>query len=936
MRCGGNGRRAEACRAGVAASWLAICACVGAIGVAPELAFAQAAQKKSFNIPAGSLAQALAAFGKQAGQQVSYPSELTAGKTSAGVSGSLTASEALSAILAGSGLSYSFANASTVSISGADSGAGATVDGAIALDTIDVSGGGATDGFSADTPYYTAGSSTYISGEQIERFRGTSTGDMFSGTPGVLNGDNRNGAALDINIRGMQGQGRVPVSVDGAIQETTVYRGYSGVVGRSYVDPDFIGSVTIEKGPSAAADGAGAIGGIVRMDTIGVDDILLPGKNSGVRFKGGFNTNSSSVPAVGTWGGLAGTGNYPNSQIPSSFGGPDGMDRPGLLEPTGGYGSVAAAYRSETIDIVAAYAQRKNGNYHAGTKGDGIPEPTIRPRQIWQNGAWVDSPTESTVTIEGLNRFRPGEEVLNTSQDNSSILLKSTIRIADDQQIELGYMGYDSTYGEIMPSQLLWNPNGGAYQAWLNSVELKTYTAKYKWNPADNDLIKLKAGWWMVENSLTLPYQWYMTDQTPMPEIANWFGTDGRRWGLNADNTSTFDSGLGHVSLNYGGSYTYETIQPGKGTELDGRRGNRQEYSLFASGEWKPTRWLGLNASLRYSDFINKDTRPWTETTYPLRHGDQVINFKTSAERTAYRQANPGSTNLPTVSETKYGVYRAFKDNGFAPILSATVEPWEGIQFYAKYAEAIRMPSLFEATRGWSADPTAAGLDPEHAKTWEFGFNVLRDEVFFAGDRLRFKASYFDNDVDNYITRTDTPEGTLLMVNIDSARLRGIELSGSYDTGRFFGNMAYTYYTSTEFCVKPGQIRNVAYADRLCTEGGVSNSYVVNHLPPKDSISVTLGTRAFDEKLTVGGRITYIGKRPTSGLDGTSGTGLITHVEWDPYTLVDLFASYKINEQFQIDATIDNVTDTYYMDALTLGLMASPGRTIRTGITARF
>lgn len=33
---------------------------------------------------------------------------------------------------------------------------------------------------------------------------------------------------------------------------------------------------------------------------------------------------------------------------------------------------------------------------------------------------------------------------------------------------------------------------------------------------------------------------------------------------------------------------------------------------------------------------------------------------------------------------------------------------------------------------------------------------------------------------------------------------------------------------------------------------------------------------------------------------------------------------------------VANLTDRYYMDALTLGLMASPGRTVRLGFTVNF
>ncbi|KAA0907253.1 TonB-dependent receptor, partial [Aquicoccus porphyridii] len=110
-----------------------------------------------------------------------------------------------------------------------------------------------------------------------------SVGDLLQGIPGVQVGDSRNGGALDVNIRGIQGQSRVAVRVDGAEQALDVYRGYAGTQQRSYIDPDLVSSVTVDKGPSTRS---GAIGGSVEMRTIGVKDILVDGKDLGVRFTG--------------------------------------------------------------------------------------------------------------------------------------------------------------------------------------------------------------------------------------------------------------------------------------------------------------------------------------------------------------------------------------------------------------------------------------------------------------------------------------------------------------------------------------------------------------------------------------------------------------------------------------------------------------------------
>lgn len=106
-----------------------------------RVAYAQSAAQTSFNVPAGSLNRALATFGRQAGLQVTYLSSTGSGKTSPGFSGAATREQALARILQGTGLTYSFTNATTVAISQPAVNSGAvTADGSTLLDTIDVQG----------------------------------------------------------------------------------------------------------------------------------------------------------------------------------------------------------------------------------------------------------------------------------------------------------------------------------------------------------------------------------------------------------------------------------------------------------------------------------------------------------------------------------------------------------------------------------------------------------------------------------------------------------------------------------------------------------------------------------------------------------------------------------------------------------------------------
>jgi len=879
------------------------------VTVSAGLREAEAQQRAaSYSIPAGPLGAAISQFGDRANLQILYTADIVRGKRSNGVSGTISAPQALDQLLAGTGLKWRFTTNNTVTIEDASQPVHlgeADTSGTTLLQTITVTSGAGSN--PADLPFETAGSSAYISDQQIENFRGTSVGDFISGVPGVMNGDGRNSGAVDINIRGMQGQGRVPVIVDGASQETSVYQGYNGSTSGSYVDPDFISSVQIEKGPSMGADATGATGGVVRMTTLSVKDVLLPGKQYGIRLKGGFNTNSSSAPSAVTLAGMTGAGQYWYAEeIPTSFGASDGMNRPSFLNPTGGSGSVAVAGTSEFIDVVAAYARRKNGNYHAGKNGDDAAHPEFSPL-----GA-----TGSVVTNGGLTPYRAGEEVLNTSLDNESWLLKGTVKFDEGHTLELGYSRYSSNYGHILGSQA----NGifnSSYQGELSSIDLDTYTARYKWKPEDNDFIDLKVDTFLsrVDNRINATFN---SSGTLYPTYA-WAGSD--RWGITASNTSRFNTEYGDLNFTYGGAFTRENVGLPKGVSVEdvpglsvARTGSRKEASGFTSLEWKPIDWLTFNGGVRYSHFESLDEGVRDNA------GQLLPNFERSS-------------------------------GGWSPSASLLIEPLDGFQLYGKVASALRSPSIFETLQGGSFGlPVAENpIDPERNRSFEVGANYLENNVFLTGDKVRFHAAYFDNDIDNYITRSNVGRklsngnisyGILGRVNLDYAQMRGVEATAEYDTGKYFGSVGWNHYTHVMFCAKPGTI-DPSFTQ--CSSGGLFNSFSLQQVPPKDTITVNLGGRFFEDKLTVGSRLTYVGKRFVEGIgDGSENTSSAPGIssirpsKWNPYTLLDVYASYRFNEHTTLDLAVDNVTDRYYVDALNAIPVAAPGRTVRGSLTLKF
>ncbi|PRX09588.1 UNVERIFIED_ORG: hemoglobin/transferrin/lactoferrin receptor protein [Martelella mediterranea] len=813
-----------------------------------------ALQTHQFNIPAQAMLAALADFTAATDIQVIRQGDEAITGRSDAVSGNLTADTALRTLLRSSGYAYRFTGNRTAVIfrpTGEEIPLD-TLGESILLDTIDVNVVG---GAPADIPYQTPGSGAYISSERIQRLRGNAPGDIFVGTPGVTAAGKNNGAKLDVNIRGMQGQGRVKVAIDGTQQSTTTWRGYQGVDERVYIDPDMIGGVDISKGPSGGAQGAGANGGVVEIRTIGVQDILEGDETFGVRLRGGISDNAVAPPT------------------PPEY--HQRTDAPSLFDFNNGSGSIAAAWAREDFDFIAAFSRRKTGNYFAGKNGDTTYEYNDR-----------DYPLSFT---------KPGEEVFNTSEDTTSGLAKATFRWGNGQSLQLGYVHFQSEFGESMGS-LLFQQDDGFRQVQLSDIKTNTYTARYRWTPDDNELIDLRANIWAADVSGTT------RAVAAFPDLMDWgiMPADEPRYaethtyGGDITNTSVFYTDAGTISVDYGGAYTYEDMD---GDEYCSRPmtttpcvwmqpsvGNRSVGSVFSTTEWEINDWLTLDGGLRYD---------------------------------MWRLEDRNTVDTPPEDRNRDG-------GSLSPSIGVTVSPFEGVQLFTRYAEGIRPPTMRETMFSDGNATPNPDLLPETTKSWEAGVNYLGHDLFTGGDVGRLKLAYFHNDHKDYISRvTAVPkpgEPMFTFANLNKVKSRGIELSGAYDAGGFFTEGSLNYYTEFEFC-----------ETSACSDAPVSQDYAVAHVPPEIALTLTAGVRLFDEKLTIGGRVNHSGKRL---LELTQSDRQRTPM-WVPYTTVDAFVDYEISDNLSLNVQAQNLFDRYYVDSID-GWVPAPGRTIRANLTARF
>ena len=917
--------------------------------------FAQA-ERQPYSIDAGPLDQALSRFGVQAGISMAGSSTLTAGKRSNGLHGDFSTEAGLAQLLAGTGLSFQRQADGSFELHPATS--------AVVLPSQKVTG----EDLQKKAVYSAPRSSVYISPEEVQRFGVISPGDLLKGQPGVQVGDSRNGGGLDVNIRGIQGQSRVAVTVDGSQQALDVYRGYAGTQQRSYIDPDLISDVAIDKGPSLTSS---AIGGTVAIRTLGVDDILRDGKNVGLRLKGDVWNN-----------GVEPASRNSHSATESLYSEPH-QHRGGLFGSDSESGSAAFAYTHELFDVVAAYAHRNQGNYFSGKHGQD------RYRTFDRYG-------REDMTV--ATTYNAGEEVLNSSAETESILLKTTLRPADDHTFDFGYSQYDGRIGEIMPSDIFRFGTGGIYQYPRGRTKIDTYTARYHYLPTGNMLVDLTTSLWMTDaqtsqlTSVMAPKsQAYRSDR-------NWTRQADRRIGGDLANTSRFDTQYGDFKLDLGGSFQLEELQPQKSVvttqhDINANRslrdGSRKEFSLNGKLEYKPVEELTVWGGGRYTYYSTKDHVPnataqreerearyvnvikpghydfmmwfpdehgqYTDATDPrLNNGIVFSNTNHPFEGTPYNDYGGSGTRVfpASVGEVVTGYTYAKKQSdsasAFSPAFGVNFEVAPDTFLYASYTQGLRMPSLFESSLGTLQTLPGKGLKPERSSNWEIGASTLQKGLLADNDSAAIKLVYFNNNIKNYITRYYDPSpgknGLMNFSNTDSFKTSGLELQSNYDAGRVFADLSATYYLKTETCdsVFAARLRasstrwNDLSATPNCTPGSFMGSYTNTQNPPRTSGNLTTGLRFFDQTLTVGGRLTYT-SGPTVTADKNWQTGATTpQLVYREVALFDLFVNYKWQDHTNVNLSLQNLTDRYYLDPLAQSFMPAPGRTLRMGVVTKF
>ncbi len=477
-----------------------------------------------------------------------------------------------------------------------------------------------------------------------------------------------------------------------------------------------------------------------------------------------------------------------------------------------------------------------------------------------------------------------GDEVPGSAFEVLSGIVKSTIRPTDDSELKLGWIGADDSWtegGDTSRMDTSQNTFTGRYNVRDENESWLDLHINGAYNKTDLDQTYLAAVSRYDSNTglpIVVPAGSRTTYDVQTPSIDLW-------------NTSRFETGSVAHELTYGGDWVQDdvvTTSPEGVDDIYTPSGTRRVSGAYIQEKliWE---WVEVVGAVRYDSYSLDSDVGETE-------GDRLS---------------------PRITV------------GVSPFESIGLE---GLQLYGTYAEGYRSPSLSETLIS-GLHPNGVvfpflpnpDLKPETAHTIEFGVNYSRDGIIRADDRLRLKAAYFDNDIDDYIGGAQltpfppnpdpgcsfTPCPGRIPIcfqyqNFANAKIRGFELESVYDADWGFAGLSVSVIDGY----------TVSY------DGEREDLLTI----PSSQLTGQLGFRFLDDRLVVGGEVQFNG--------APAGNPIARD-----YTLVNLFVSYQATDDLKFNARVDNLLDETYtnpLNASATDTIYEPGISLKVAGSMRF
>ncbi|QFG55977.1 TonB-dependent receptor domain-containing protein [Haemophilus influenzae] len=819
-------------------------------------------------------------------------------------------------------------------------------------------------------------------------FKETQTIDqVIRSIPGAFTQQDKGSGVVSVNIRGENGLGRVNTMVDGVTQtfySTALDSGQSGGSSQfgAAIDPNFIAGVDVNKSNFSGSSGINALAGSANFRTLSVNDVITDDKPFGIILKGMTGSNATK------------------SNFMTTAAGRKWLDNGGYVGVVYGYSQreVSQDYRigggerlaSLGQDILAKEKEAyfRNAGYVLNADGQWTPDLS---KNSWscnkpKNPSLAEPNSDPSINCNFYNKFDPKASVRKK-------ILKQLDEGKKPQDIQELQGEKDGTFG-VKPTDKSFEDNKeqysvapiepGSLQSRSRShllkfeysddrhtlgaqirtldnkigsrkIENRNYQVNYNFN--NNSYLDLNL---MAAHNIGKTIYpkggffagWRVADKLITKNVANI---------IDINNSHTFLLPK-EIDLKTTLGFNYFTNEYSK---------NRfpEELSLFYNDDSHNQgnysylgRFQGSKSGLpQRSVILQPSGKQKFKTVYfdtALSKGIYHLNYSVNFTHYAFNGEYVGYENKTTqINEPilhKSGHKKAFNHSA---TLSAELSDY--FMPFFTYSRTHRMPNIQEM---FFSQVSNAGvntaLKPEQSDTYQLGFNTYKKGLFTQDDVLGIKLVGYRSFIKNYIhnvygvwwrdgvvptwASSNGFRFTIAHQNYQPiVKKSGAELELNYDMGRFFANVSYAYQRTnqpTNYADASPRPNNASKEDILKQGYGLSRVSML----PKDYGRLELGTRWFDQKLTLGMAARYYGKSKRATIEEE----YINGSRYENYTagertyyavkkteeikkqpiILDLHVSYEPIKDLIIKAEVQNLLDKRYVDPLDAGNDAASQR----------
>ena len=816
-------------------------------------------------------------------------------------------------------------------------------------------------------------------------FKETQTIDqVIRSIPGAFTQQDKGSGVVSVNIRGENGLGRVNTMVDGVTQtfySTSMDSGQSGGSSQfgAAIEPNFIAGVDVNKSNFSGSNGINTLSGSANFRTLGVNDVITDDKPFGLIVKGMTGSNATK------------------SNFMTMAAGRKWLDNGGYVGVVYGYSQreVSQDYRigggerlaSLGQDILAKEKEKifRNDGYVLNSAGQWAPD-------LSQNSWTCNTKNPYLADTRVIEGYTPNCKEIAFPTSPTTIKRKKILKdidngkpLQDIPELQADIKETDESFERNKDQYSVAPIEPGSLQSCSRSHLLKfEYGDDHHTLGAQLRTLDNKIGSRKIENrNYQVNYNFnnnsyldlnlmaaHNIGKTIYPKGGFFVGWRVRDKLITKNAANIVDINNSHtfllpkeIDLKTTLGFNYFTNEYSK---------NRfpEELSLFykgASGE--PGRYTYTDGQLegtqsllpQRSVILQPSGKQKFKTVYfdtALSKGIYHLDYSVNFTHYAFNGEYVGYENTPTqINEPilhKSGHKTAFNHSA---TLSAELSDY--FMPFFTYSRTHRMPNIQEMFFSQVSDAGVnTALKPERAETYQLGFNTYKKGVFTQDDVLGVKVVGYRSFIENYIHNVYgdwSRDGVLPeWASVNGFRLTiahqnyqpivkksGAELELNYDMGRFFANLSYAYQRTNQ---------PTNYADASPRPNNASNEAILKQgyglsritMLPKDYGRLELGTRWFDQKLTLGIAARYYGKskRATTQEEYINGSRYEENTAGDRIyyaikktedikkqpIILDLHVSYEPIKDLIIKAEVQNLLDKRYVDPLDAGNDAASQR----------